>query len=744
VKKRRILGLIVVVAGIAALAVGQTPHDPLGTHTVCVPNQQLQRAAAPAHAPRYTDGVCTQSQQAAAPAQTAPSPAPASIGGLTFDRYHKPEEFAAAAREIARANPAIARVHALAKSAGGRELVILEIGPEIARSALPPSAQPGAPAKTFPSVFVAANMEGSVPLASEAALYLARLLLDKADMRTDRTWYILPCGNPDAASRFFSSPSSPLRLDPRNARPANDDQDDAVDEDGPEDLNGDGLITQMRVKDPEGEYLPVPASPRVLKRADWAKGEKGVYKLYTEGIDNDGDGQYNEDGPGGVNVGTAFPHLFKYHAPDAGPWPGSEAETFALFKFFDAHREVALVLVFGEASFCMAPPRGGRRGEADLTQIKIPENFAPMLGADPTRNYTMAEIIEMVKPLVPPGMEVTEGLISSFLGLGGAVNPLDDDLKFYKEFSEKYKEFLKAAKLDAKRLDPAPDKDGSLELWAYYQLGVPSFAVDFWTLPEPPAEKKADEITPEKLASMSNDEFVALGEDKINAFLKSAGAPDQFKAKQVIDMVKSGQMDTKKMAEMLKQMPKPPSAEGIDPKDKALLAWSDAELGGKGFAEWKPFKHPTLGEVEIGGAVPFADTTPPPKMIDSLLKGQVPWAFELAKAMARVKIADVKVKALGANVFEIKAWLENTGTFPYPTAMGKRNQRILPAILTLDGPGLQVVEGKKRSLVQSVQGKGAAPTTWIIRVDKPVKLELNAETQTAWRDSRSIDLGGVK
>lgn len=675
-------------------------------------------------------GAAPSGDQAAAPAKTAQAAAPAAASASTFDRYHRPEEIAAAAQDIVRANPAIAKTHILAKSFGGRDLSLLEIGPETAKTS-----------KTLPAVFVAANMEGSVPLATEAALYLAKLLLEKSDMRADRTWYILPCGNPDAASLFFAKP---LRRDPRNFKPSNDDKDDAVDEDGAEDLNGDGLITQMRIKDPEGDWLPVPASPRLLKKADWAKGEKGIYKLYTEGVDNDGDGQYNEDGPGGVNVGTSFPHLYKYFAPDAGLWPGSEPETFALFKFFDAHREVGLMFVFGEASFCLAPPRGGRRGEADLSQIKIPERFATMLNADPNKNYTMAEIIEMVKPLVPPGMEVTEGLIASFLGLGGAVNPLDDDLKFYKEFSEKYKEFLKTNKLDAKRLDPPPDKDGAIELWAYYNLGLPSFAMDFWTLPEPKEEKKADEITPEKLAAMSNDEFIALGEDKINAFLKSSGAPDQFKAKQVIEMLKNKQMDTKKMADMLKQMPKPPSAEGMDAKDKALLAWNDAELGGKGFVEWKPFKHPTLGDVEIGGAVPYAETTPPPKMIDGLLKGQVPWVFELAKNMARVKIADVKVKALGANVYEIKVWLENTGTLPYPTAMGKRNQRILPAILTIDGPGLQVVEGKKRSLVPSVQGKGAAPLTWIIRVDKPVKIEIKAETQIAWRDARSIDLGGVK
>jgi len=655
---------------------------------------------------------------------------PLAAADLTFDRYHKPEELATAAQDLARANPGFAKVHILAKSPGGRELVLLEVGPETAMTT-----------KTLPAVFIAANMEGTVPISSEAALYLAKLVCAKADMRSDRTWYILACGNPDAAAVYFGRP---LRFDARNARPHNDDQDDQVDEDGADDLDGDGLITQMRVKDPEGAWIAVPVDPRLMKKADWAKGEKGIWKLLPEGLDNDGDGQFNEDGPGGVNLGTAFPHLFKFHAPDSGAWSGSEPETFALLQFFDLHREVGLAFAFGEANFCLAPPRGSRKGEADLNQIKIPENFAGFLNADPNRTYTIAEVMDMVKPLVPPGMEVTEAMIGSFLGLGAVVNPLDDDLKFYKELSEKYKEFLKAAKLDGKRLDPAPDKDGSFELWAYYHLGLPSFAMDFWTLPEVKEEKAADEITPDKLEKMTNDEFIALGEEKIDAFLKASGAPDQFKAKQVIEALKGGMMDTKKMAEMLKQMPKKPSEEGADPKEKALLAWSDKELGGKGFVAWKPFKHPTLGDVEIGGAVPFTDNTPPAKMIDGLLKGQVPWVFEIAKKMARIKIADTSVKRLGAGVYEVKVWVENTGGLPYPTAMGRRNERVLPVIVTLGGQGFEIVQGKKRSLVPAVPAHGSQPVTWIVRAGKPVKVEIKAETRIAWSDSRVVDLGGAK
>ncbi len=656
--------------------------------------------------------------------------APLAAANLAFDRYHRPEELTAALQDLARANPGFARVHILAKSAGGRDLALLEIGPETAK-----------PAKSLPAVFVAANMEGTVPISSEAALYLAKLLCERADLRSDRTWYILPCGNPDAATLYFGKP---LRRDPRNARPINDDQDDQVDEDGADDLDGDGVITQMRVKDREGAWMAVPGEPRLLKRADGAKGETGVWKLYPEGLDNDGDGQINEDGPGGVNVGTAFPHLFKFFAPDSGPWSGSEAETFALLKFFDVHREVGLTFVFGETNFCLAPPRGGRKGEADLNQIKVPENMAGFINADPNRTYTIAEIMDMVRPLVPPGMEVTESMIASFLGLGAVVNPLDSDLKFYKELSDKYKEFLKAGKLDGKRLDPAPDKDGSLELYAYYHLGLPSFAMDFWTLPEVKVEKAADEITPEKLEKMTNDEFIALGEEKIDAFLKASGAPAQFKAKQVIETLKGGVMDTKKMAEMMKQMPKKPSEEGADPKEKALLAWNDKELGSTGFVAWKPFKHPTLGDVEIGGAVPFADNTPPAKMVEGLLKGQVPWVFDIAKKMARIKIADASVKQLGGGVYEVKVWVENTADLPYPTAMGRRNERILPIVVTLGGQGFDIVEGKKRSLVPAVPAHGSQPVTWIVRAAKPVKLEVKVETRTAWGDSRTVDLGGAK
>ena len=582
---------------------------------------------------------------------------------------------------------------------------------------------------------------GDGPAGLSAALFLAKMILDRPDARRDLTWYVLPCGNPDAAARYSAKP---LLRDPRNATPHNDDMDDRTDEDGVDDLDGNGIITMMRVKDPEGEWMPIAVEPRLMKKADWSKGEKAIYKLYTEGLDDDNDGQHNEDGAGGVNIGIQFPHLFKSFTAEGGRWAGSEPESFAVIKFVNEHREIGLSFVFGATNFCLAPPRGGRKGEADFNQIKIPERMAGFINADPDRTYTMAEIMELVQPMLPEGMEVNESMIASFLGLGAVVNPLPEDIKFYKELSEKYKEFLKNNKLDEKRLEPAADKDGSFELYAYYQLGLPSFSLDFWALPEVKEEKKEPDITPDKLEEMSSEEFIALGEEKIDAFLKSAGAPDQFKAKQVIEAVKGGMMTPKRMAEMMRQMPKPPSEEGTDAAEKALLAWSDKELEGKGFVDWKPFKHPTLGEVEIGGAVPFADNTPPAALIEPLLKGQVPWVFEIAGKMARIKIGKTEVKPLGAGVYGIDVWIENTGYLPYPTAMGRRNNRIQPVVVTLEGKDFEILEGKKRSLVQAVEGNGVQQVRWIVRADKTVKIEVRASTPNAWSDAKTLDLGGVK
>ena len=82
------------------------------------------------------------------------------------------------------------------------------------------------------------------------------------------------------------SASSRLRS---GVRPVDDDGDGLFDEDGLDDLDADGHITQMRIADPNGDYKPHPDFPNMLVKVK--PGEKGQYRLLgAEGIDNDGDG----------------------------------------------------------------------------------------------------------------------------------------------------------------------------------------------------------------------------------------------------------------------------------------------------------------------------------------------------------------------------------------------------------------------------------------------------------------------
>ena len=484
--------------------------------------------------------------------------------------------------------------------------------------------------------------------------------------------------------------------------------------------------------------------PRLMRKADKDKGEAGIYKIYTEGLDKDGDGKYNEDGEGGTNVNLNFPHLFKHFDPATGLYPGSTPESRALFEYVFAHPEIAMAVALGETNFCIKAPAGGRKGDANLSSIKIPENRLEMLNAEKDKSYTMEEVIEMVKPLAPDGMEITATIVASFLGLGAAVNPMDEDLKFYNKFAKDYKTYLEEKGVKEERFDPAKAKDGSFELWAYYHLGLPVFSMDLFSFNKIKEEESNSEsgITMDSLKKMSTEDFVALGEEKIGLFLKDVGAPEQFDAQKVMSMVEEGQTNPEQIAEMLKKMPKKKEDGAADPKEKAMLAFSDQVLDGKGFIEWEKYTHPTLGEVEIGGFVPYLKSTPPFTMVDSLLSLQLPWIFELADKLPELAIHESKVTAKGAGVYQLELWIENKAYLPYPIAIGKRNEQPYPVILTLEGKGVEFLEGYQRSAINSVPGMSKVKKKWLIKVKKPTDIQITISSPATGKDSKTVKIGG--
>ncbi len=212
---------------------------------------------------------------------------------------------------LARQDPNLVRVRELARSREKRKVWLVEIGVGSTENR-----------GTRPAVLVVAGIEGNDLVGPFTAVAWVERLMQQyredpptAELLKKTTIYVVPCLNPDARERFFTSPTIEMS---GNNTPRDDDHDGIVDEDPGEDLSGDGLITMMRVEDKEGEYILDPNEKRLLLKADPLKGEKGVWKLLPEGLDNDHDKRWNEDGPGGANFNRSFPYNYQYFTAGGG------------------------------------------------------------------------------------------------------------------------------------------------------------------------------------------------------------------------------------------------------------------------------------------------------------------------------------------------------------------------------------------------------------------------------------------
>lgn len=658
---------------------------------------------------------------------------------LSLETYHSPKEVESLLKQWSARYSELASFSTLGKSSGGNSLCLLRISAE-GQGLIPPNEKQ--------SVFVAANVEGTHLIGTEAALKLGEKLLtgygkdeNITSFLKTHTVYIAPLLNPDAASRYFARVQWESV---KNSRPVDEDLDGKTDEDGPEDLNNDGMITWMRVKDIDGEWIPDPSETRLMKKADPKKGEKGIYKLYLEGTDNDGDGQFNEDPPGGIEVCCNFPHDFDFNNNDTGLWPVSEPETIAVLDFLSSNPQIALILNFSTENTILNLQQTGR-AQAAGDKFKVPERYANFLGFDPDKEYTMEEIIAVLKGMnIGGGMEINESVVAMMLGLGPAMDIDRHDRPYFEEVQKEYKEALKKAHINYPEKRAKGVTKGSFVAYSYFQFGVPVFSVDLWAVPEPEKEKKAKEesLTVEKLKEMSSEEFLALGEERIAQFLKDRGAPPNIKASMLMNMVKSGRITPEKMAEMIEKSPqRPVQKEGENP-ESYILQWSDRELNGRGFVDWELSKHPDLGEVEIGGFVPFLKTAPPPRLIESTVNFHTDFYINLMKKLPCLEFGEVKVDPQGNDVYKLTVYFKNTGWFPTSTAQGRRSGASWPIRVEIElGQGLALFSGRKISTIPVIQGSGGVEKIeWTVIGKKGSSLVVKAKTPKLGSISKSIVL----
>ncbi|MEM7205678.1 MAG: M14 family zinc carboxypeptidase [Planctomycetota bacterium] len=343
---------------------------------------------------------------------------------LTLVSSAVPQGIGDAVEALCARSDGIATSERIGTSRGGRPILALTLarrdGPSLERR---------------PGVLVVAGVHGQHRLGTDLALHHAEALLDGgADDRARRLLeqgvvYVVAQLNPDGTA---------LRR-PGNGTALDLDRDGSTDEDPHDDLNSDGHIAQMRWPDPEGEWIIDPDEPRVMRKADPAKGEVGTHAVALEGIDNDGDDRRDEDVADGVLLHRSFSHDFAEHDPRSGQVALGEPEARALADFVFGHRNIGVAFVYGVDDCLLGKPKADKG-----------DKRRPLRGI------------------------------------------LEDDAELYASVGELYRD-------KTGRSGSGGDRhDGSVWSWLYCDVGVPAFATSVWSVPPSKAEKDQPKPTPEQ------------------------------------------------------------------------------------------------------------------------------------------------------------------------------------------------------------------------------------------------------
>jgi murein tripeptide amidase MpaA len=142
--------------------------------------------------------------------------------------------------------------------------------------------------------------------------------------------------------------------------------------------------------------------------------------------------------------------------------------------------------------------------------------------------------------------------------------------------------------------------------------------------------------------------------------------------------------------------------------DLKLYRWNQEKLGGVAHHGWKPFTHPQLGHVEIGGWDRFHAIGNPPLTVLEREVARFPrWLLWQALCSPKLDLVDSAVTALGDGAWKVTVVVENTGwlpTYVSRRALARKTVRGIVAEVTLPH-GASLATGKVRDDVGQLEGK---------------------------------------
>lgn len=251
----------------------------------------------------------------------------------------------------------------IGKSEEGRPIVVLAAG-----------------AKDSPALLIVGALDGRLRASPAIALAaLGGLLDDPAQPLARAAVYVVPALDVDGYARALTPGSTPVVAGA--PYPSDDDRDGLLDEDGPFDVDGDGVVAWMRVYDPKPPlsrtHIVDPDDPRRSREADRGKGETPAFALIRESRDRDGDGQFGEDGIGAIELDRNFPHQYREHAEGSGPWALAANGSRALVDWMLSRPNIEAVLALSDGDSLFELPDAGKYDATNRAPLGLERGDAP-------------------------------------------------------------------------------------------------------------------------------------------------------------------------------------------------------------------------------------------------------------------------------------------------------------------------------------------------------------------------------
>jgi murein tripeptide amidase MpaA len=196
--------------------------------------------------------------------------------------------------------------------------------------------------------------------------------------------------------------------------------------------------------------------------------------------------------------------------------------------------------------------------------------------------------------------------------------------------------------------------------------------------------------------------------------------------------------------------------------DVKLLKWSDEHCAGAAHVDWRPFHHPQLGPVEIGGWDKMNFWRNPPPHLREREAARFPeWMTQIALSLPRLELLRTEVRALGDDTWRVRFAVANSGWLPaYVSKRALQRKTVRGVVFELHLPAsadVALCSGKPR--IEGPQLEGHAPrqslhaflpardltadravAEWVVRAPRGTRLSMSAHAERAGVVRREVGL----